>query len=124
MASGPDRTRGVVEHSKLQSKRSNPNVRQQLGVLKEAVPSPPNHRGDRDGFLTCPRQVTIAGQDWASALAVVPEGPCQRLRGLMPHWQNYSLTECVRGRESRSQVYSNSVVVLQYCFCFWVCILY
>jgi hypothetical protein len=58
---GPDRTRGVVEHSKLQSKRSNPNARWLLGVRKEATHSPPNHGGDE--FLTCPRQVTIAGQD-------------------------------------------------------------
>ena len=81
----------MVEHSKLQSKRSNPNARWQLGVLsqltEEADPSPPNHGGD--GVLTCPRQVTIAaGQDWGSALAVVPEGPC--LRGLMPHKSLYT----------------------------------
>ena len=51
LPSGPDRTRGVVEHSELQPKRSNPNARRQLGVRKEAAPSPPNHGGD--GFLTC-----------------------------------------------------------------------
>jgi hypothetical protein len=55
----PWRARGLslVEHSKLQSKRSNPNARWQLGVRKEAAPSPPNHGGDE--FLTCPRHLTI-----------------------------------------------------------------
>jgi hypothetical protein len=32
---------GVVEHSEIQSKRSNPNARGQLGDLMEAAPSPP-----------------------------------------------------------------------------------
>jgi hypothetical protein len=31
----------VVEHSELQSKRSNPNTRRQLRDLKEAAPYPP-----------------------------------------------------------------------------------
>ena len=70
---GPDRTRGVVEHSELQSKKSNPNARRRLGVRKEAAPSPPNHGGDE--FLTCPRQVTSSGQDWGLVFRVVPEGP-------------------------------------------------
>jgi hypothetical protein len=42
LPSGLDRTRGVVEHSELQSKRSNPNARRQLGDLMEDAPSPPN----------------------------------------------------------------------------------
>jgi hypothetical protein len=58
--------------TKLQSKRSDPNARLQLGDLKEAVPSPPNHRHDE--FLTGPRQAPIRGQDWGSALTVVPQG--------------------------------------------------
>jgi hypothetical protein len=55
------------------------------GILKEAAPYPtaPNHRGA--SFCTYPRERAIIGQDQASALTVVPEGPCQRLRGLMPH---------------------------------------
>ena len=36
--------------SELQSKRSNPNARLQMGVHQEAAPLPPNHGGD--GFLT------------------------------------------------------------------------
>ena len=36
--------------TELQSKRSNPNARRQMGVRKEAAPSPPNHGGDE--FLT------------------------------------------------------------------------
>ena len=59
LPSGPDRTRGVVEHSKLQSKKSNPIARRQVGVRKEDAPSPPNHRDDE--FLTCPRQVASSG---------------------------------------------------------------
>ena len=61
LPSGPDRTREVVEHRdfELQSKRSNPNARRQLGVRKEDTPSPPNHRVDE--FLTYPRQVTSSG---------------------------------------------------------------
>jgi hypothetical protein len=58
--------------TELQSKRSNPNTRRQLGDLMEAAPSPPNHRGDE--FLTYPRQAAIRGQDWGSALTVVPQG--------------------------------------------------
>jgi len=45
LPSGLERTRGVVEHSELQSKRSNPNARRRLRDLKEGVPYPPNHRG-------------------------------------------------------------------------------
>ncbi len=59
--------------TELQSKRSNPNAQWQLGVLKEAAPSPPNHGGD--GFLTCPRQAAIPGQDWVVAFRGVPKGP-------------------------------------------------
>ena len=58
--------------TELQSKRSNPNARRQLGDLMEDAPSPPNHGGDE--FLSCPRQAAIRGQAWASALAVVPQG--------------------------------------------------
>ena len=58
--------------TKLQSKRSNPNARRQLGDLMEADPSPPNHRVNK--FLTYPRQAAIRGQDWGSALTVVPQG--------------------------------------------------
>jgi hypothetical protein len=63
--------------------RSNPNTRQQLGDLKEADPYPPKHRGA--SFYTYHRETAIIGQDQGSALAVVPGGPCQRLRGLPPH---------------------------------------
>ena len=38
LPSGPERTRGAVERSELQSKRGNPNARRQLGGLKEAAP--------------------------------------------------------------------------------------
>ena len=38
LPSGPERTRGVVENSELQSKCGNPNARRQLGGLKEAAP--------------------------------------------------------------------------------------
>ena len=68
---------------------------------KEAAPSPPNHGGDE--FLTCPRQAAIVGQDWASALAVVSEGPCLCGKAVMiaspPQLcmrEGVSLTECVR----------------------------
>jgi hypothetical protein len=69
------RTRGVVEHyrAELQSKRSNPNARWQLGVRKEAAPSPPNHGVDE--FLTYTRQVTSSGQDWGLVFRVVLQGP-------------------------------------------------
>ena len=59
--------------TELQSKRSNPNARQQLGVRKEADPSPPNHGGTE--FLTYPRQVTSSRLDWVVVLRVVPQGP-------------------------------------------------
>ena len=36
--------------TELQSKRSNPNARLQMGVRMEAAPLPPNHGGH--GFLT------------------------------------------------------------------------
>jgi hypothetical protein len=54
----------VVEHSELQSKRSNPNARRQLGDLKEALlilhkgahlkqkkKNPPNRRKAHSGFF-------------------------------------------------------------------------
>jgi hypothetical protein len=72
---GLDRTRGVVEHSKLQSRRSNPNARRQLGVLTEGshpLTSKPGTESTGGSHLPQARQVTIVGQDWGSALAVVP----------------------------------------------------
>ena len=36
-SAGPERTEGEVEHSELQSKRSNPSTRRQLGDLMDAA---------------------------------------------------------------------------------------
>ena len=68
----------MVEHSKLQSKRSNPNARRQVGVRKEAAPLPPNHGGDE--FLTYARQVTSSGQNWGLAFRGLPRDK-EPLRG-------------------------------------------
>jgi hypothetical protein len=76
-----DRTRGVVEHSELQSKRSNPNARRQLRDLKETAPSPPNHGVNE--FLTCPRQAAIVGQDTGCCVynSTRAEGPMPTRKG-------------------------------------------
>jgi hypothetical protein len=39
LPSGPEKSRGAVEHSELQSKRSNPNTRWQLGVSRRPLPN-------------------------------------------------------------------------------------
>jgi len=92
--------------TKLQSKRSNPNARRQLGVRKEATPLPPNHGGDE--FLTEVRQVTSSGQDWASVLRGL-SGDKEPLHG-----NSYTGVQCYNQTKVEPQPVSKSYIHTQH----------
>ena len=90
--------------TELQSKRSNPNARRQLGVRKEAAPLPPNHGSEATSFSP---KSGIFGAFGALFLALTsPRRHFTKTSGVTDKWSYLAGSELTEGVVEHSKVQS------------------